>query len=288
MPERRVGRAAPVSLYAVVATPLANLHARPDHRSELKSQRLHGEVVRILGRHGHWFLAAGFDGYPGWVRSWSLVRRAERDALAWAVAARAAAWRHTVAVHAAPRARSPVIALVPWGARFVPLAALRTRAGFSAVLLPGGESGFVAAGGLGPSWRGGRRSGAGAAERGRRAAALAHAQCGAGYLWGGASSWGFDCSGLVQWAYAQCGLRLPRDARDQIRIARPLTRGETARPGDLLFFGRDGDVNHVAMFTTPPRFVHAYGRVEEAVLAGLGPAARPELRAILLGVRRPG
>lgn len=283
------------SLSAVVVTPLANLHARPDHRSELKSQRLHGEAVRVLARREHWYLAAGFDGYAGWVRSWSLVLLAEREARAWVAAARCAAWRHTVVVHAAPAARAPVLAFVPWGARFVPLAGAR-GSDWVALHLPAGDIGYVAAGDLGPEWppacadRADRRGGGAdpAAHAGRRAAELARAQCGASYLWGGTSSWGFDCSGLIQWAYAQSGLRLPRDARDQIRVARPLARGETARPGDLLFFGRDGDVNHVALFTAPPRFVHAYGRVEEAVLSGPGPAARPELRAMALGVRRLG
>jgi len=287
MARGRGGTPAERATCAIVAAPLAHLHARPDHRAELRSQRLHGEVLCIHARRGAWFLAAGFDGYAGWVRGWSLVLTTARAGAAWAAAARAVAWRPLVPVHAAPASDSTVIARLPWGARLVPLAGARALGEFRAVLLPGGGGGFVPAGALGPRWLAapGRD---GAASRGRRAALLARAQLGSGYLWGGTSSLGFDCSGLVQWAYALCGLALPRNARDQIRVARPLARGESARPGDLLFFARGGHVNHVALFTAPPRFVHAYGRVEEAVLSGPGPDARPELRAILLGVRRPG
>jgi cell wall-associated NlpC family hydrolase len=287
MTGRRDGTPAAGATCAIVAAPLAHLYARPDHRAELRSQRLHGEVLRIHARDGAWCLAAGFDGYAGWIRSWSLVSTTARAGAAWAAAARAVAWRPLVPVHAAPASDAAVIARLPWGARLVPLAGTRVAGGFRAVLLPGGGGGFVPARALGPRWRAAPGL-AGGAARGRRAAALALAQRGTGYLWGGASSLGFDCSGLVQWAYALCGLALPRDARDQIRVARPLAGDERARPGDLLFFGRAGDVNHVALFTAPPRFVHAYGRVEEAVLSGPGSDARPELRAIFLGVRRPG
>ena len=58
---------------AVVVTPLADLRARPDHRAELKSQRWHGEVVAVVGERGHWLRVAGWDGYQGWVRSWSVA-----------------------------------------------------------------------------------------------------------------------------------------------------------------------------------------------------------------------
>jgi cell wall-associated NlpC family hydrolase len=91
----------------------------------------------------------------------------------------------------------------------------------------------------------------------------------------------------VQWAYAVAGAALPRDARDQITATRHLAAGETPRAGDLLFFGRQGAVNHVAIVVAPPRFVHAYGRVEVATLRRSGRGARPELRSICLGLRRP-
>jgi len=124
---------------------------------------------------------------------------------------------------------------------------------------------------------------------GARAAAIARRLSGTTYLWGGTSSWGVDCSGLVQLAYAMSGIALPRDAKDQFRVTRPLAAEEEPEVGDLLFFGRDGDVNHVALVTVPPHFVHAYGRVEEATFAGgqrNGDGYRPELGRICLGIYR--
>ena len=92
------------------------------------------------------------------------------------------------------------------------------------------------------------------------ARAVHHAleQLGTPYRFGGASPEGFDCSGLVQYAYARAGVRLPRATGDQRRSTRRVASPEGLRPGDLLFFqlnGRDG--LHVAISLGDRRFVHA-------------------------------
>jgi cell wall-associated NlpC family hydrolase len=80
------------------------------------------------------------------------------------------------------------------------------------------------------------------------------------YQWGGSTpQTGFDCSGLMQWAYAKAGIRIPRTTYDQIDAAnaRPVGRREL-QPGDLVFF-RDssGDVHHVGMSLGGDRFIQA-------------------------------
>jgi gamma-D-glutamyl-L-lysine dipeptidyl-peptidase len=265
--------------HAVVTTALAHLQARPDHRSELKSQRAAGEVLQILDRRGTWVLASGFDGYAGWVRVWSLRFLSDRAARTWARAAQAWASVHTLLVQRTPG--GDAVAALPFGARLRALGPGERAHGdrYLPVALASGTRGFARRSELG-------FGSAGADPIGTRAARLARLLRGAPYLWGGTSSWGVDCSGLVQLAYALSGVILPRDTRDQIRITRPLVAGEAAEPGDLCFFGRGGGVNHVAMVTRPDRFVHAYGRVEEATLVP-GKNRRPELAAICLGIRRP-
>jgi cell wall-associated NlpC family hydrolase/uncharacterized membrane protein YgcG len=85
-------------------------------------------------------------------------------------------------------------------------------------------------------------------------------QLGVRYVWGGASpKTGFDCSGLVQWAYARAGIKLPRVTEEQILApgGKAVSRGKLL-PGDLVFFrNASGDVHHVGISLGGDRFIGA-------------------------------
>src|SRR5262249_13961635 len=71
--------------------------------------------------------------------------------------------------------------------------------------------------------------------RGRHATHFALTQLGKPYVYGAASPRvGFDCSGLVMWAYAHVGVRLPHSTYAQIRLGRHVSRRHLRR-GDLVF-----------------------------------------------------
>ncbi|MGD8379813.1 MAG: C40 family peptidase [Gammaproteobacteria bacterium] len=107
-------------------------------------------------------------------------------------------------------------------------------------------------------------------------------QLGSPYRYGGASPYGFDCSGLVYYVYRHAGLDVPRTTGAQYRAGRPVPVTQ-ARPGDLLFFRINGKVSHVGIYLGGGAFVHAPETGEVVTTASL---SEPWWRRHLAGVRR--
>ncbi|MFE7813400.1 NlpC/P60 family protein [Streptomyces sp. NPDC057433] len=106
------------------------------------------------------------------------------------------------------------------------------------------------------SGRGGPPVPDGAAASGRAAAAVAAARSALGkpYVWGANGPSGFDCSGLMQWSYAQAGIALPRTSQAQRHAGTQVPLAQ-ARPGDLVVYRPDG--SHVGMYTGNGQVIHA-------------------------------
>jgi cell wall-associated NlpC family hydrolase len=81
------------------------------------------------------------------------------------------------------------------------------------------------------------------------------------YRYGGSSPRrGFDCSGLVYYAFRETGIRIPRTTGSQLRHAKPVPLPEIL-PGDLLFFRqRSSRVSHVGIYAGDGWFIHAPSR----------------------------
>jgi cell wall-associated NlpC family hydrolase len=109
-----------------------------------------------------------------------------------------------------------------------------------------------------------------------RSVTTALAQQGTPYVYGGSAPGGFDCSGLVQWAYKQVGIALPRTAAAQSTTGRPVSLDQL-QPGDLLFYYRP--VGHVVMYV-------GNGKIVEAAQSGTPVHVRPIYLSGFVGARR--
>lgn len=78
------------------------------------------------------------------------------------------------------------------------------------------------------------------------------------YLWGGTVGPNFDCSGLMQTAFASVGVRLPRDSYQQEAFTQPIGWDEL-EPGDLIFFGTPERTKHVALYLGNGEYIHSSG-----------------------------
>lgn len=92
-----------------------------------------------------------------------------------------------------------------------------------------------------------------------RVVALAKEQLGTPYAFGGdRPDRGFDCSGLVRWAYGQLGVVLPRSVAEMAGVGRPV-ESDDLQAGDLVFFSIHdrGGPDHVGIYAEKHRFLHA-------------------------------
>ncbi|MFF0158304.1 NlpC/P60 family protein [Streptomyces sp. NPDC005263] len=97
-------------------------------------------------------------------------------------------------------------------------------------------------------------SAAPASSRAEAAIAAARSALGRPYVWGANGPSGFDCSGLMQWSYAQAGVALPRTSQAQRFAGRQVPLSQ-ARPGDLVTYRNDA--SHVAMYMGNGQVIHA-------------------------------
>lgn len=94
----------------------------------------------------------------------------------------------------------------------------------------------------------------------RRVVEHAYSQIGTRYRSGGASPRkGFDCSGLVHWAYNRSGVTVPRITRDQARTGKLVGAKTSLQPADILVFknGRGPNGLHTGLYIGHGRFIHS-------------------------------
>ncbi len=106
------------------------------------------------------------------------------------------------------------------------------------------------------------------------------------YLWGGTSTFGYDCSGFTQMLCRRRGFGIPRDAGPQAAWngMLPLAR-EELEPGDLIFFGSSAEkITHTGMYIGGGEFIHATTHLRPVVQ--ISRLDEPHWDALLVACRR--
>ncbi|WP_280245944.1 C40 family peptidase [Nocardia abscessus] len=141
-----------------------------------------------------------------------------------------------------------------------------------------GSASSGSASGSGPGSESGSASGSAAlpvpSVFGLGALAAATTQIGKPYEWGGTGPSSWDCSGLVQWAYRQVGVSIPRTTWQQATAGTPVPRAALS-PGDVVVLNSDG--SHVGIYAGGGQVLNAYGR---GVPVGFTPLTEFDIYAI--------
>jgi hypothetical protein len=236
---------------AVVVKPVANMYSAPTEDADVVSQAICGVSVVLDEEKGEWVKVRTPDDYPGWMPLASLRRYS-------AVGHPYATTRDVVQVaslfanvyrEASVTKHQPMMTL-PFEARLEVVPGAENDAGrLIQVRLPDERTGWIQRGDIDSDPK--PLSVAGAVE-------LAQRFLGLTYLWGGTSTFGFDCSGFTQMLVRRRGIVMPRDADLQAAW-----QGVTAvkpnrlRAGDLLFFGSSPQkITHTGMYIGHGKFIN--------------------------------
>jgi len=228
----------------VVNVSVANLYHEGTYHSEIVSQALLGEKLLIKQEERDFCLIEMPDGYPGWISNYQWVADALNESETMMIRT------HFAPVFLEANENTKRIRDATLGNK---LHVCDHRDGWIQVQLPDGVKGWIEESKFGPSSPGGRST----------AVNLAKELLGYPYFWGGRSTKGFDCSGLMQRIFSLLDIALPRDAWMQHRDSTFIVdKPNAAQPGDLLFFAENGSkITHVGLALGNSRMIHARGYV---------------------------
>lgn len=236
----------PVGQTGVINVSVSSHYREPDYNSEVTSQGLLGERVKILEEGELFTHIQQEDGYKSWISTDQLyIGKTHETNRGNMLRVRA----HFLRIYQDPDFASPGLREAVLGSR---LHVASSRDGWCEVILPDGTCGWAQTDGFGtfPSYSS------------ENIIDLAHEFLGYQYVWGGRSPKGFDCSGFVQTVFGMVGVELPRDSWQQQRENIISYDWRDSEPADLLFFGKTPErVTHVGIALGKGRFIHASGWV---------------------------
>jgi cell wall-associated NlpC family hydrolase len=239
----------------VVVVPVANMYSGSSDKTDVVSQAIYGSDVNLIVSRGEWSRIQSSDHYKGWVPSRQI--RILLTGNGYAKSGPAVQVESLFAnIYLEPdiTKHKPVVT-VPFETRLELVSDAKAKdekpapEGWLQVHLPDLRNAWVQAGDVTSDPK---------PLSIPESIELAKRFLGIPYLWGGRSSFGFDCSGFTQMLLRARGINMPRDA-DQQAAWNGLNAVERKhlQPGDLLFFGSSPkQITHTGMYIGDGQFIH--------------------------------
>lgn len=274
---------------AVTALSENMMRLNPDYESPLETQALMGTIVEIIGEESYWRQVVTPEPYTAWCTNLGLVEMTAEQINEYKAAPKYICTVQHSGVYETPSVKSRRLSDLSMGnlLRIVYKEGKKVKPSvkkkWAEVMLPDGRKGWTPAADLKPfaEWAGKQKLTA------ENIVSTAMQFEGTPYLWGGASSKGLDCSGLVRLTFMMNGHLLPRNASQQVNHGREiimecdhsitpdsdklyqemLTRTKHLQPGDLVFFGSPETfwskekITHVGIYIGNGRIIHASHKV---------------------------
>lgn len=274
---------------AVTALSENMMRLNPDYESPLETQALMGTIVEIIGEESYWRQVVTPEPYTAWCTNLGLVEMTAEQINEYKAAPKYICTTQHSGVYETPSLKSRRLSDLSMGnlLRIVYTEGKKVKPSvkkkWAEVMLPDGRKGWTPATDIKPfaEWAGKQKLTA------ENIVNTAMQFEGTPYLWGGASSKGLDCSGLVRLTFMMNGHLLPRNASQQVNHGREiimecdhsitpdsdklyqemLKRTKNLQPGDLVFFGTPETfwskekITHVGIYIGNGRIIHASHKV---------------------------
>ncbi len=274
---------------AVTALSENMMRLEPDYESPLETQSLMGTVVEIIGEEGYWRQVVTPEPYTAWCTDLGLVEMSAEQINEYKTAPKYIVTAQHSGVYATPSLKGRRLSDLSMGnlVRIVYTEGKKVKPSvkkkWAEVMLPDGRKGWTPAADLAVfgEWAGKQKI------TPDNIVSTAMTFEGTPYLWGGASSKGLDCSGLVRLTFFMNGHLLPRNASQQVNFGREIImecdhsitsdsdrlyqemvkRTRNLQPGDLVFFGSretfwsKEKITHVGIYIGNGKIIHASHKV---------------------------